>query len=381
MQVPGGTSGAAPLVAGVAAEMMLIDPALQQPANIVRVAEMIEATADDIGPAGVGCQTGHGRVNFWKAVLAATNGGLSAEGRTPLANGNDNFFKSLPLRDETHTTWYGFEVRTSVQNVALWLKWDGNRFTKVQDAGQTRPPITGANDADVVTYLSTQPYRTAGATPRPLPSVPFTQAELAGAGVTQRFLARFSIRRDQITGMTALVAAPLDKDPADDPESVIFELPIDDRLDLRRAQGASGDNADLIKALVQDFDDFVFHIDCDPVEQVRACLPDYHEWKVGDEANIPLELKNVGTSNIPVGRWIITGHEDVLAFDNVADFGPLNAGQTKEIPITMRCIAAGQATLHVTILRCANTDRRWVVSTKVGTGGNDSHDGHMTCSE
>lgn len=102
-------------------------------------------------------------------------------------------------------------------------------------------------------------------------------------------------------------------------------------------------------------------------------------FTVGQGEQVILELKNVGTSNVPVGRWIITGHEDVLAFDNVADFGPLNGGQTKEIQINMRCIAAGQATLHVTILRYANAQREWVVSTPVGTGENDSRDGDMTC--
>jgi hypothetical protein len=98
-------------------------------------------------------------------------------------------------------------------------------------------------------------------TARLLPSLPFSQAELNAATVQQRFLGRFSIKRDQILDKTELLALPLGKNPTDNPGDIIFTLPIDDRTDLRKAQGAT--NA-TIRALVKEFDDFVFHIDHNP---------------------------------------------------------------------------------------------------------------------
>ncbi len=340
-----GTSFAAPLVAGIAAEMMLADPTLKQPANVVKVAEMIEATADDIEAPGKDPRSAHGRVNFWKAILAAANGGLSQEGRTAGADGKDNFFKNLPLRDELATVWYGFEVRikaqiANAQNAVLWFKDNQNppQYSKVQDAGQKRPPIAGAAEADVLAYFSTHSYGkkevitsgsvtqiqgktitiTGGLLPienlyaggtiellrqddsslgvfdvegnvmvgltnpldpknvtlvqnppaetakfrnltsvfRILPSLPFSQTELANAGVPQQFLARFSIKRDQLVDKTSLLAVRVGGTPSV-PADVIFDLPISDRVDLRKAQGA---NNATIRALVEAFDDFVFHV-------------------------------------------------------------------------------------------------------------------------
>jgi hypothetical protein len=376
--VRGGSSFTTPLVAGIAAELMLVDPTLQQAANIVKVADFIEATADDIdavAPMGDD-NLGHGRVNFWKAVLATANGGLSVEGRTAQADGTDSYFKDLLLKNEAATSWYGFEVRTGLQNTVLWFRNTLGNYSKVQDAGQSRPPIAGAADADVLTYVSTQSNRNAAG--RILPSLPFSQAELNTAMVSQRFLARASIKRDQILDKTALLALPLGKTPQADPETVLFELPIDDRTDLRRAQGATGANKDLIKALVKEFNNFVFHIDHVPVPQVRARLPD-QAFRVGQTLSVPLELKNLGATDIPVGRWIIRGQGNVLAFDDVADFGPLTAGQVKTVQINMTCLAAGTVTLHVTILRAANTAGNSVVAVPVGPGPNDSRDGTMTC--
>jgi len=157
-----GTSFSTPIVAGIAAELMLVDPTLQQPANIVKVAEYIEATCDPIGAPVVNQWTGHGRPNFWKAVLAAANKGLSAEGRTPGQNANDSFFQSLPLLGDPNTTWYAFEIRTKVQNCTIWGKLTSNNtYIKIDDdgpnPGQTRPAIPGEADSQAaVAYMSTQ---------------------------------------------------------------------------------------------------------------------------------------------------------------------------------------------------------------------------------
>lgn len=375
-----GSSWTAPQVAGIAAELMLVNSALQQVANIVKVAEFIEATADDINrvaPQGED-ELGHGRVNFWKAVLAAANDGLSSEGRVAQADGTDSYFKSLKLLADATTTWYGFEVRTVPQNIVLWFRNSLGQYSKVQDVGQNRPSIAGAAAGDALAYMSTQEYRNFDAQPKILPSLPFSNAELIDAPANQRFVTRFSIKRDQIADKTALLALPLGKDPSLNPEAVLIDLPIDDRTDLRRASGATGPNKYLIFAIVREFSNFVFHLDYNPSEQVRARLPNQN-FTVGQQLSVPLELKNVSTEDIPVGRWIIRGQENNLSFDNVADFGPLLAGQTKTVQIKMTCFAAGGATLHVTILRAADDGARPVVAMPVGPGPNDSQDGRMTC--
>jgi GT2 family glycosyltransferase len=377
LSIQGGSSFSTPLVAGIAAELMLVDPTLQQAANIAKVAEYIEATTDHVGAAAnPNDDVGRGRVNFWTAALSAANGGLSTEGRAALPNGNDNFFQFLPLRDEAATTWYGFDVRTSANNLVLWYRNSLGVYSNVQDAGQNRPAITDAAADSVLTYVSTQPRRNAAG--RILPLLPFSAAELTAAGVAQRFWAGFSAKRDQLADKTAILALPIGKNPNEDPETVVFELPLNDRTDLRRAQGATGANKDLIKALVKEFTDFVLYIDHAPVAQVRARLPN-QAFTVGQTNNVALELKNVGASDIPVGRWIIRGQLGVLLFDDVADFGPLAAGATKVAQVRMNCVAAGTVTLHVTLLRAANSAGNPVVATPVGGGANDSQDGTMTC--
>ncbi len=95
-----GTSFSAPLVSGLAAEMMLLDKvlvglgkraAVMSPETIVR---LIESSADDIGSPGYDASFGHGRINVWKALLATANGGTAAEIASP--------------------SWHGFEIRTSL---------------------------------------------------------------------------------------------------------------------------------------------------------------------------------------------------------------------------------------------------------------------------
>ncbi len=62
-----GTSAATPHVAGVGALLLSIDPGL----TVQEVEEIIKRTADDAGPAGRDNETGWGRVNAFRAALAA----------------------------------------------------------------------------------------------------------------------------------------------------------------------------------------------------------------------------------------------------------------------------------------------------------------------
>src|SRR5262249_13242317 len=163
-----GTSFATPMTAGIAAELMLLDPALQQPGNHVRVLEYLEATADPLPnlnpnagrnwPNALGVSVTAQRVNdptvggnaahpafsnirrthFWKAVLAAVNGGLSSEGRTN-SGGKDNFFTKCDLKDDAATTWYGFELRTLFPDAVVWLRKPGGELVEASDAGALFP--------------------------------------------------------------------------------------------------------------------------------------------------------------------------------------------------------------------------------------------------
>jgi len=252
-----GTSFSTPIVVGIAAELMLVDTTLQQAANLPKVLEFIEATADDIGTAGRDNDTGFGRVNFWKAVLSAANGGLSKEGRTEAADdkGKDSFFKFLPLKDAAATKWYGFEVRVSTKNAVLWFRKNDGTFLKVEDAGAKRPALDSIAESVVTAFMSTQSHRNAN---KILPSLPFSSTELTNAGVKQWYLARFSMKKDQLANKTHLLAVKPGKTPITTAEGgdVVLSLP----LNLKEMRKASASSNQAIKKRVKEFDDFVFYI-------------------------------------------------------------------------------------------------------------------------
>jgi thermitase len=64
-----GTSFSAPIVAGVAALVISVNPSL----TALQVQDILMQTADDLGTAGYDTSYGHGRVNASKAVMAATS--------------------------------------------------------------------------------------------------------------------------------------------------------------------------------------------------------------------------------------------------------------------------------------------------------------------
>ncbi len=64
-----GTSFSSPVVAGVAALLLSLNPNLTP----IQVTSILESSADDLGPAGVDLQYGHGRVNAARALSVAFN--------------------------------------------------------------------------------------------------------------------------------------------------------------------------------------------------------------------------------------------------------------------------------------------------------------------
>lgn len=77
----GGTSGATPIAAGVAALVLSVDPGLTK----AQVENILYTTTDDAGPTGFDNEYGNGRVNAYQAVLAA--GGSSDTNAPSVPNG------------------------------------------------------------------------------------------------------------------------------------------------------------------------------------------------------------------------------------------------------------------------------------------------------
>ena len=76
----GGTSLSAPIVAGVAALVISVNPSLTG----AQVQDILRKSADDLGAPGWDPGYGWGRVNAYKAVLAAT-GGSTPDSTPPAA--------------------------------------------------------------------------------------------------------------------------------------------------------------------------------------------------------------------------------------------------------------------------------------------------------
>jgi hypothetical protein len=316
----GGTSAATPLTAGLVGELLMLDPALRQPANIARTLEYLEATADwmlpippgggETIPPGVGFPAPTGliarsgdpliapgpathaafinirRVNFWKAVLAVLNDGLSQEDNRTIPNGAGGTvaspFTMCTLRDDAATRWYGFEVRVAFADCMLWLRKTSGELVAVEDAGALLPGDRVAATA----WRLTNAYRgPAPAAPVPagvdpagplLPAFPF--ALPFPAGVTPFYLCQLSIERTRLADYRELVATLPGVDPAaPDGASAppVFVLPVDDRAALRTPAAAGRPAA--LTALVAGFDDFVFHVQATPSAapaDVRFFLPD-----------------------------------------------------------------------------------------------------------
>lgn len=285
-----GTSFATPMTAGVAAELLLLDPALRQPANVTRALEYIFATADTlprlaaaVGSAGSGTQRvndptiggnanhaaffGIRRVHFWKAVLATLNQGLSAEGRGA-AGGTDPFFTLCTLRDDAATVWYGFEIRSPVPDAIVWFQRTDGSFVLAEDAGALLPNARVAGSAwrSVDTYQALAPAGStavgSAAQNLPLPAFPWPQAAFP-AGRRQYFLCQLSIRREDLAGMQSLVVHLAATDPrgaAGRATPPLVSLRVDNRAALRVPGGAGG----AIQTFVEAFDDFVFHVTLAP---------------------------------------------------------------------------------------------------------------------
>ncbi len=276
-----GTSFATPMTAGVAAEMMMVNPRLQQNANIVQVLEMLEATADALPDlaAGTAAQQGpflpgmapadpqlaaadlrgYRRIHFWKAILAALNEGLPAETMPPGAANHPHFTFLLP-RDHAATVWYGFEVRVALPGARLWFKRADGTFRPIEDGGAALPGdqtlgMTWRKAQDLTAPVT---HANVGFRGFVLPAFPFPAAPW--------FLAQVSVMREELARFAEIRVYPGDVDPASAanvPALSVLDLAQINRMRAPTAitppEIAGTPALARIAAHVEVFSNFVFH--------------------------------------------------------------------------------------------------------------------------
>jgi len=309
----GGTSFATPMSAGIAAELMLLDPALRQPAQMPRVIEYMEATADplpnllagggtgapgatrgaDPGPAAGGPPTGAQlpnqpavynnirRVHYWKAVLAALNQGLSSEGRG-VDGAPDPFFQFCTLRGHANTQWYGFEFRSEVPGAFIWVRnVAGARYQLAQDGGSMLPG--GATIA--AAWISSSNYQLAPS--QPLPNFPWTQVALTGFGLTPQYLCQLSFHKRRLELFDAIEVHLPDTDANSAVAPPLLSIPLTNFATLRTPTTQAINT--VIRTFIDDFDDFVFHCRDNP-KAITAlklyCAKGSNDVAVGEAVNI-----------------------------------------------------------------------------------------------
>lgn len=127
----GGTSGATPIAAGVAALVLSANPALTKS----EVENILYTTSDDIGPSGFDNEYGHGRVNAYQAVLAA--GGSSDTEAPTVPTG----LSASNIADDSFTvSWNASSDNTAVTGYTVYL--NGSSIGTVTG---TSANVTGLN--------------------------------------------------------------------------------------------------------------------------------------------------------------------------------------------------------------------------------------------
>lgn len=258
-----GTSFAAPLVAGLAAEMIITNPNLSAQ-QIIRI---IEKTADDISPLGFDTQFGSGRVNAWKAILSAVNGGLATEA--------------------PNAKWYGFEIRASEQvsdikienvleasfkNAQVYIN-----FKKLSDFLNSQVP-----KKDITLFKKVPPQGIPGSEFIPIP-------EINGTILTD-FLTTFSITSDELSEADGEPVRLALRQPGQTIDDVPFyELP----LNLTKLKSGSVPGVT--------FDDFVFNINIPRILKTESI-------KDVNPRSITTQINGVNRT-IPIG---VTGDKVVL---------------------------------------------------------------------
>ncbi len=282
-----GTSFATPMTAGVAAEMMLVNPDLQKPENMVKVIEMLEASAEQLPSLADAPAADQGvflpgqpnadpqlvpsdlaefrRIHFWKAILCALNEGIPSEAQYK-GNPAVNHFTSLSTKTSADTKWYGFEIRIPLFNASVWLQKNDGKWVRLEDLGAALPDNKHTGSA----WRAIQPLRVPATHAIPgyrgfiLPAAQPSNATL--------FMCQFSIKKDELTNYSKLALFEADVDPGfqtNPPASQINVVSIDNMRDpgsITAAQRNGDISLDQIASHVEEFNYFVFHITVKPAQ-------------------------------------------------------------------------------------------------------------------
>jgi hypothetical protein len=267
-----GTSHAAPMVSGLLAQMMQLERTLHPPpafptpearnqylrANTAYLVEVLEYTADNLRFAPR--DQGHGRINAWRALLAVANGGVAT--LAPADRFGHLTLAANRVKDDSRTTWYGFEIRTKVRDAEVLLTpnplEDG---VPIVDDGNPWSPTTGGRVTayrGVVRQLDGAEFASGvtGRIPVGVPVEANGRARDFARGSVRfqaEFLATFTIKRSELVGKGLAL-----RDPASG--RVYYRLPmhmvlVDTENNLRRTRERE------VQSRGVSFDHFVFSID------------------------------------------------------------------------------------------------------------------------
>lgn len=381
-----GTSFATPITAGLLSEIVRIldlrqGPPVGPPANAAarraRVAralqaiEIVEATADrinrningdfDAAEQAPGNNLGYGRINVWRAMLTAINGGLAAGGTDQTAAAGALRFPTLGQVNAANTAWYGlmFRLQSNHLNVAgrfrdatVWL--DTSPFNEAGGLSQLADTIGntdfvgatngGAGVRNLIAYKALRHLDVR--TPFGFP--------LAGAGATGTGVHElvFSSKKTELDGGRRL---ELRRNADGAGMMPFFSMPLD--LATLRNNAANGSNIR--------FDDYVIEVLVDHIvtfDRANVQIPAGAAALAGG-AEVTLtvtvvDASNNGVAGVPVKFTIVD----------------TNGAENGDTQIRLRAVAAGAAaTTHTINTAAAGTSAVRVTRIAEGAAGANPH--------
>ena len=139
----GGTSAAAPVVAGAAALVYSVNPNL----TVAQMRNILHSTADDMGPSGRDNNFGHGRINAHQAVLAAGGSGGGPSNQAPSVS------FALPTNNQTFNAPGNLNVTVNasdsdgrIANVRLFIN---NTLVRQENIAPYNWGLNGQNDTRI----------------------------------------------------------------------------------------------------------------------------------------------------------------------------------------------------------------------------------------
>ncbi|MFC1588511.1 hypothetical protein ACFL54_09380, partial [Planctomycetota bacterium] len=214
-----GTSQSAAMASGLAAEMIIMNKMQHDTDNTIPelnpldIVELLEITADDIGLPQT--QQGHGRINVWKALLSAANGGVAIEN----SNGNWNI-DSTPSKkiNHTKTRWYGFKIYVrgttpiidgslsifSANDFAVYYNIIDGSFSNIRPLNDTSNLNTFFGGPSLIDNLFLE-----AVPPKPITSargqLPWGVSSLSGLLIDPRFVSKFSADKEFISNKEIII--------------------------------------------------------------------------------------------------------------------------------------------------------------------------------